>query len=98
MRERKYKSKKAELLKKSREAMLTATNVYNNPLIQFKSETFITLSIIAWTYLLHAYYESKGITIVFINKKVARSLTNIQNMALENIGIWKPVWIKAILQ
>ena len=72
MRERKYKSKKDELLKKSREAMLTATNVYNNPLIQFKSETFITLAIIAWTYLLHAYYEGKNIDYCFFKQKGKR--------------------------
>ena len=61
MRQRKYKSKKDALLKKAREAMLTATQIYNNPLVQFKSETFITLSVIAWTYLLHAYYHNKGV-------------------------------------
>jgi len=41
--------------------MLAAVQVYNNPHITFKSETFITLAIIAWTYLLHAYYRSKKI-------------------------------------
>lgn len=35
--------------------------IYNNPQITFKAETFITLSIIAWTYLLHAYYANKKI-------------------------------------
>jgi hypothetical protein len=35
--------------------------IYNNPLISFKTESFIVLSIIAWTYLLHAYYRSKRI-------------------------------------
>ncbi len=58
---RRYSSKKDELIKKSREAMLAATQIYNNPLITFKSESFITLSVIAWTYLLHAYYQKVGI-------------------------------------
>lgn len=53
--------KKNELIVKSREAMLAAVQIYNNPQITFKSETFITLAIIAWTYLLHAYYASKKI-------------------------------------
>lgn len=48
---------KKELLTKSREAMLSAVGIYNNPNISFKSETFVVLAIIAWTYLLHAYYR-----------------------------------------
>ena len=43
---------KTELLTKSREAMLSAVGIYNNPNIKFKSETFIVLAIIAWTYLM----------------------------------------------
>lgn len=53
--------RKNELITKSREAMLAAVQIYNNPLITFKSESFITLSIIGWTYLLHAYFKEKGI-------------------------------------
>lgn len=53
--------KKYELVKKAREAMLSAVQIYNNPQITFKSETFITLAVIAWTYLLHAYYGNKGV-------------------------------------
>ena len=41
--------------------MLTAVQVFNNPNILFKSESFIVLSIISWTYLLHAFYKSKRI-------------------------------------
>lgn len=46
---------------KAREAMLSAVQIYNNPLISFKTESFIVLSLIAWTYLLHAYYRSRGV-------------------------------------
>jgi len=46
---------------KSREAALTAIRVFNDPQVSFKSETFIVLMTIAWTYLLHAYYRSKRI-------------------------------------
>ena len=60
-RNRSVKSIKDELIKKSREAILAAVQIYNNPQITFKSETFITLSIIAWTYLMHAYYRGKGL-------------------------------------
>ena len=53
--------KKRELLLKSREAMMAAVQIYNNPQITFKSEAFITLAIIAWTYLLHDYYANIGV-------------------------------------
>jgi hypothetical protein len=58
---RRIKSVKSELFTKSREAMLSALQIFNNPNIQFKSESFIVLSNIAWTYLLHAYYREKRI-------------------------------------
>ena len=41
--------------------MLAAVQLYNNPQVTFKAESFITLSVIGWTYLLHAYYRSKNI-------------------------------------
>ena len=61
IRTRACKSLKDELVKKSREAMLAAVQVYNNPQITFKSETFIALSVISWTYLMHAYYRQHQI-------------------------------------
>lgn len=60
-RNRSVGSIKNELLQKAREAMLSAVQIYNNPSIQFKSETYIVLSIIAWTYLLHAFYRKRKI-------------------------------------
>lgn len=52
---------KEELLKKSREAALAAVQIFNNPNVTFKSETYIVLMNIAWTYLLHAYYRAGNI-------------------------------------
>lgn len=60
-RKRRTKSVKTELVKKAREAMLAAVQLYNNPSICFKTESFITLAVIGWTYLLHAYYRGKGV-------------------------------------
>jgi len=60
IRKRRLKSLKQELIAKSKEAALTAIKIFNDPLIKFKSETFIVLMIIAWTYLLHAYFRSKS--------------------------------------
>lgn len=58
---RKVFSEKLDLVYKAREGMLSAVQIYNNPLISFKTESFIVLSLIAWTYLLHAYFRSKKI-------------------------------------
>jgi len=60
-RRRSIGSVKKELIRKSIESSLCAIRVFNDPHVTFKSETFIVLMIIAWTYLLHAYYRSKGI-------------------------------------
>jgi len=60
-RKRKVWSLKEELLIKSREAMLSAVQIFNNPNIQFKSENFIILANISWMYLLHAYYREQKI-------------------------------------
>ncbi len=50
-----------ELVVKAREAMLSAIRTYNNPGTIFRSETFIVLAMIAWTYLLHWYYKKTGV-------------------------------------
>jgi len=50
-----------ELLIKAREAILLAVQSYNNPTAYFKSEVFIVTAIIAWTYLMHAYYKKEGV-------------------------------------
>lgn len=54
-------SERVELIQKSREAALSAVQIYNNPNTTFKTESFIVLFIIAWVYLLHAYYRLKSI-------------------------------------
>src|SRR3990167_3415162 len=54
-------SEKRELILKSREAALSAVQIYNNPLTGFKTESFIVLFVIAWTYLLHAYYRTSKV-------------------------------------
>jgi hypothetical protein len=50
-----------ELLIKAREAMLHAVQGFNNPRAFFKSEIFIVTAVIAWTYLLHAFFKRQGI-------------------------------------
>lgn len=60
-RVRRVGSFKQELVKKSREASLAAVQVFNNPSITFKSEIYVVLMVIAWTYLMHAYYRDRKI-------------------------------------
>ncbi len=43
-RSRKIGSIKNELIHKSKESMLSAVQIFNNPNMQFKSESFIVLS------------------------------------------------------
>lgn len=61
-------SEKVDLIMKAREAMLSAVQIYNNPLVSFKTESFIVLSLIAWTYLLHAHYRAKAIDYRYFTK------------------------------
>lgn len=55
------RSTAVRLVAQSQDAALTAVQVFNNPLVRFKSETFIVLMNIAWTYLLHAHYRKVGV-------------------------------------
>lgn len=72
VRNRKIGAIKTELLIKSREAMLTAVQIFNNPNIQFKSESFIVLSVISWTYLLHSFYRTNKIEYRYFDQKEKR--------------------------
>jgi hypothetical protein len=53
-----------ERLVRAREAMLLAVELFNTPRIAFKAGVFSMLTNVAWTYLLHEYYESKGVQII----------------------------------
>jgi hypothetical protein len=52
-----------ERLIRAREAMILAVQTFNNPSLRFKTEVFSVLANIAWTYLLHEYYQRKGVKI-----------------------------------
>lgn len=53
-----------ERLIRSREAMILAVQVFNSPGVEFKAEVFTVLSNIAWTYLLHEFYERQGTPLI----------------------------------
>ena len=73
-------SEKVDLIMKAREAMLSAVQIYNNPLISFKTESYIVLSLIAWTYLLHAHYRAKGIDYRYFTKTGGGCKKYIRNL------------------
>jgi hypothetical protein len=54
-------------VRKAVEIFKTAILVYNNNILSTRSETFIVLSIIAWTYFLHARLMGEGVTPVYKN-------------------------------
>ncbi len=61
-----------ELLIKAREAMIAAVHIFNGAGLTFRSELFIVTSVIAWTYLLHAWFKREGIDYRYIDDGVVR--------------------------
>ena len=53
-----------ERLVRAREAMILAVELFNTPRIRFKAGVFAMLANVAWTYLLHEYYERRDVVIV----------------------------------
>ncbi len=73
-KKRTISSIRKELIAKSREASLCAIRTFNDPQVSFKSETYIVLMVIAWTYLLHAYYRSVRIEYRYYRRGPKRKL------------------------
>ncbi|WP_353628316.1 DUF3644 domain-containing protein [Sulfitobacter sp. TCYB15] len=53
-----------ERIVRSREAMITAISVFNNPTLSFRAETFAVLAITGWTYLALEYAERENLPTV----------------------------------
>lgn len=75
-RRRRFHSVSNELVVKSREAALAAVQIFNSPMLTFKSELFIVLMTIAWTYLLHAYFRKKGLEYRYFTQPGGRRIFN----------------------
>jgi len=41
--------------------MIAAVHTFNSAGLHFRAELFIVTAVIAWTYLMHAFYKQKGI-------------------------------------
>lgn len=68
-----------ETLKSSIESAMLAIEVYNKPLVTFKSESFIVLMCIAWTKALHAYLRK--------NKQSIYSTDNLQGKLPKTLSL-----------
>ena len=66
--------------------MLSAVQIFNNPLITFKTESFIVLSVIAWTYLLHAHYRRQQIEYRYFTKKARKRFERNSDGKLPLLG------------
>ena len=62
-----------ELLIKAREAMIAAVHTFNSAGLTFRTELFIVAAIIAWTYLLHAWFKREGIDFRYPMKQNGRT-------------------------
>lgn len=58
-----------ELLIKAREAMIAAVHTFNGAGLTFRAELFVVTSVIAWTYLLHAWFKREGIDYRYTGEK-----------------------------
>ena len=56
-----------ELLVKAREAMIAAVHTFNSAGLTFRAEIYITTAVIAWTYLLHAYFRDHGVDYRYVD-------------------------------
>jgi hypothetical protein len=56
-------------LRGEREAMIAAVQTFNSGGLTFRAELFIVTAIIAWTYLLHAWFKREGIDYRHVKKE-----------------------------
>lgn len=87
-----------ERLIRAREAMILAVQAYNNPGLLFKAEVFSVLSNIAWTYLLHEYYDRKKVPILgtdgrslLLGQMIARTDCPISSGVKNNLAAMKKI-------
>lgn len=57
-----------ELVVKARDSAILAIDIYNRPIIAFRSQGYIVMMVIAWTALFHAIYELEGIDYFYKEK------------------------------
>lgn len=87
-----------ERLVRSREAMILAVELFNTPRVEFKTGVFSMLANVAWTYLLHEYYECKGMHIVNaegfslpLSQMIARDDCPLSKACKQNLSALKEI-------
>lgn len=87
-----------ERLVRAREAMILAVELFNTPRIAFKTGVFSMLANVAWTYLLHEYYESNGVQIInnegfslLLSQMIARSDCPLSKACKQNLTALKEI-------
>jgi hypothetical protein len=74
--------------------MLSAVQIHNNPQVDFKAELFIVTSVIAWTYLLHAYYRKAGVEYRQVDPTARENAvaSSELDMVPPGTGAWNSAW------
>lgn len=87
-----------ERLVRAREAMILAVELFNTPRIAFKAGVFSMLANVAWTYLLHEYYETKEVTIsnkdgfsLLLSQMIARQDCPLSKACKQNLIALKEI-------
>lgn len=56
-----YPEEVQSLIAKARQAAILAVDMYNRPAVEFRTEGFTVMMVIAWRSILHAHFKHKGI-------------------------------------
>ncbi len=87
-----------ERLVRAREAIILAVELFNTPRIGFKAGVFSMLTNVAWTYLLHEHYESRGVQIVnkdgfslLLSQMIARPDCPLSKACKQNLTALKEI-------
>eukprot|EP01037_Dinobryon_pediforme_P015083 gene15079-15223_t len=78
--------------------MILAVELFNTPRIAFKAGVFSMLAYVAWTYLLHEYYEAKGVQIInndgfsmLLSQMIARTDSPLSKGCKQNLEALKQI-------
>lgn len=81
----------------AREAMMLAASIFNNPTLKFRAKSFAVHANIAWTNAMHAFYESKGISIwkgdktLPLSQLIKREDCPLEKAEIENLKAIKKI-------
>lgn len=72
-----------EFVVKARDSAILAIDIYNRPIVSFRSQGYIVMMVIAWTALFHAIYESEEKDYFYKNKDGSDKLIDGDKKAWE---------------